>query len=35
VGEPDGKEQLMKHRHKLEIILKWIVKACDRRLWGG
>jgi hypothetical protein len=35
MGEPEGKEQLRRYRHKLEIILKWIIKAYDRRLWGG
>jgi hypothetical protein len=34
VGEPEGKEPLRRHGHILGIILKWIVKAYDGRLWG-
>jgi hypothetical protein len=35
VGNPEGKRPLQRPRHRLEIILKWILSKYVGRMWSG
>jgi hypothetical protein len=35
VGKPEGKDQSRKQSTEMRVILKWILKKYDARIWTG